>query len=132
MRTSSGKLILRDRFIGVAARHEIRIQDLQDDSPFKKVNEACHDQFTSYTLPSNGTTYQVIKTWAPRRHMKTTCGDDHLETDDHFANCGMNPADRPEILPTALGSDSLIYQAVSRQLLHSSRTTAAIVAYHWL
>ena len=80
MRTSRSKLILRDRFICAAAWHEIRIQALHDDSPFKKDEEAWHDQFTSYTLPSNGTTYQVTKTWAPSRYMNTGCRDDRLET----------------------------------------------------
>ena len=60
--------------------------------------------------------------------MNTRCRDDRLETDVHSANGGMNPTDRQEILPRALGWDSLNYHTISRQLLHSSRTTAAIVA----
>jgi hypothetical protein len=79
-------------------------------SSFKKVEEASHDQFTSYILLSNDTTYQVNKTWAPRRYMNTRCRDDCLETDVHSANCGMNPTDRPEILPTTLVSDCLKYR----------------------
>jgi len=128
MRTSCSKLILIYRFICAAAWHEIRIQALHDDSPFKKVEEAWHDHFTSYTLPSNGTTYQVIKTWAPSRYMNTRCRDDGLETDVHSANGGMNPTDRQEILPRAPGWYCLNYHTISRQFLQSSRTTAAIVA----
>jgi hypothetical protein len=40
----------------------------------------------------------------------------------------MNPTDRQEILPRTLGWDCLNYHTISRQLLQSSRTTAAIVA----
>jgi hypothetical protein len=60
--------------------------------------------------------------------MNARCRDDRLETDVHSANGGMNPTDRQEILPRALGWDCLNYHTISRQLLHSSRTTAAIVA----
>jgi hypothetical protein len=60
--------------------------------------------------------------------MNTRCRDDRLETYVHSANGGMNPTDRQKILPRALGWDCLNYHTISRQLLYSSRTTAAIVA----
>ena len=44
----------------------------------------------------------------------------------HSANG--NPTDRQEMLPTALGWDCLNYHKISRQLLHSSPITDAVVA----
>jgi len=82
----------------------------------------------SYALPSNGTIYQVIKTWEPSGYKNIRCRDDRLEIDVHSANGSMNPIDRQEILPRALGWDCLYYHTISCQLLHSSRATAAVVA----
>jgi hypothetical protein len=89
--------------------------------PVKKVEKTWHDQFSSCTLPSNGTTYQLTKhgyqvgTW-------TQGAQNIVWKYVHSANGGTDPTNRPEIFPRALGWDS--------QLSHDIASASPHLPYH--